>query len=78
MAKAFTSFSAFLFFSLSSLYYYHCLSSDPRTRYRSKINTTVVFPLEGLDLAPFSASPQPTLYSLFAISNHMGGCPRPS
>mmetsp|Transcript_2076 Transcript_2076/g.2975 ORF Transcript_2076/g.2975 Transcript_2076/m.2975 type:complete len:144 (-) Transcript_2076:10-441(-) len=41
---------------------------------RSKINTPVCFPLEGLNLDPFLLNPEckQMKYDLFAISNHSG------
>ena len=46
---------------------------------RDKIDSYVDFPLEGLDLAPFTvgqqagAEPGSSLYDLYAVSNHYGG-----
>lgn len=42
---------------------------------RSRINTTVDFPVSGLDMGPFLAGPsaQGAVYDLFAVSEHMGG-----
>ena len=44
---------------------------------REKINDRVQFPMEGFDIGPMLAgknhSKMPTVYDLFAVSNHMGG-----
>lgn len=45
-------------------------------RSRAKISTEVRFPLQSLDMAPYTTQHQrhqPALYDLFAVSNHSGG-----
>eukprot|EP00002_Diphylleia_rotans_P020272 TRINITY_DN3937_c0_g1_i2.p1 TRINITY_DN3937_c0_g1~~TRINITY_DN3937_c0_g1_i2.p1 ORF type:complete len:708 (-),score=130.67 TRINITY_DN3937_c0_g1_i2:126-2249(-) len=49
------------------------------TKYlRDKIESFVEFPLQGLDMAPYTlghrATDGPLIYDLYAVSNHMGGC----
>jgi len=43
---------------------------------RDKINDLVRFPIQGFDIAPMlvgAKTGKPTVYDLFAVSNHMGG-----
>ncbi len=42
---------------------------------REKLDTQVVFPLQGLDLSRYVLAPQaqPPLYDCYAVSNHYGG-----
>lgn len=40
--------------------------------YRHKINDLVSFPLEGLDMAPYSFGCESTLYDLIGVCNHTG------
>ncbi|XP_062404817.1 ubiquitin carboxyl-terminal hydrolase 8 [Sardina pilchardus] len=44
-------------------------------RWKQKLQTTVDFPLENLDLAQYVIGPKPSLkgYNLFGVSNHYGG-----
>lgn len=44
-------------------------------RWKQKLQTSVDFPLEGLDLSQYVIGPKSTLkrYNLFAVSNHYGG-----
>lgn len=46
------------------------------TRYFSKDNTRIQYPLEGLDMRPYLVQASPnlqTLYDLYAVINHSGG-----
>ncbi|XP_064192602.1 uncharacterized protein LOC135255404 [Anguilla rostrata] len=52
----------------------HLKRFECRGNHKKKLKTNVVFPLENLDLSPFSPSPSPrhSKYSLYAVVNHTG------
>jgi len=50
----------------------HLKRFSPTERFRSKLGTTVTFPLTALDVAKFSDSPSRSTYSCYAVSNHSG------
>lgn len=52
-----------------------CFASCSCRWHKSKLDTFVDFPMDDLDLEPYSAGPKDGngKYELFAVSNHFGG-----
>ncbi|KAF0288994.1 Ubiquitin carboxyl-terminal hydrolase 2 [Amphibalanus amphitrite] len=50
----------------------HLKRFSPQERFRGKLNTTVDFSVNGLDLSPYSAGQTPCRYSLYGVANHSG------
>ncbi|XP_072383229.1 ubiquitin carboxyl-terminal hydrolase 2-like isoform X3 [Diabrotica undecimpunctata] len=51
----------------------HLKRFSPTERFRGKLNVTVDFPMEGLDMSQYAAdNVSPCRYNLYAISNHSG------
>ncbi|CAG9814816.1 unnamed protein product [Phaedon cochleariae] len=51
----------------------HLKRFSPTERFRGKLNVTVDFPLDGLDMSSYAADGHaPCRYNLYAISNHSG------
>nr|XP_032525518.1 ubiquitin carboxyl-terminal hydrolase 37-like [Danaus plexippus plexippus]XP_032525519.1 ubiquitin carboxyl-terminal hydrolase 37-like [Danaus plexippus plexippus]XP_032525520.1 ubiquitin carboxyl-terminal hydrolase 37-like [Danaus plexippus plexippus]XP_032525521.1 ubiquitin carboxyl-terminal hydrolase 37-like [Danaus plexippus plexippus]XP_032525522.1 ubiquitin carboxyl-terminal hydrolase 37-like [Danaus plexippus plexippus] len=50
----------------------HLKRFSPTERFRGKLSVVVEFPLSGLDMSPFAASPTHATYNLYAVSNHSG------
>lgn len=53
----------------------HLKRFSPHERYRSKLSTNVDFPFTNLDLGTYASSTsksQPSVYNLYAVSNHSG------
>ncbi|XP_056641326.1 ubiquitin carboxyl-terminal hydrolase 2-like isoform X1 [Diorhabda sublineata] len=51
----------------------HLKRFSPTERFRGKLNVTVDFPIEGLDMSHYAAdNVAPCRYNLYAISNHSG------
>jgi len=50
----------------------HLKRFSPTERFRSKLSSTVTFPLTAFDVSRFSDSPGRCTYSCYAVSNHSG------
>ena len=50
----------------------HLKRFSPQERFCGKLNTTVDFPMNGLDLSPYSAGQAPCRYNLYGVANHSG------
>ncbi|XP_043232925.1 ubiquitin carboxyl-terminal hydrolase 2-like isoform X2 [Amphibalanus amphitrite] len=50
----------------------HLKRFSPQERFRGKLNTTVDFSVNGLDLSPYSAGQTPCRYNLYGVANHSG------
>jgi len=50
----------------------HLKRFSPTERFRSKLSSTVTFPLTAFDVSRFSDSPGRSTYSCYAVSNHSG------
>lgn len=62
----------FSLYKLPKVLVVHLKRFSPTERFRSKLSSTVTFPLTSLDVSRFSDSPGRSTYSCYAVSNHSG------